>query len=210
MESIPPRRGRLIDGLLLVGSLAWVVATLLFLVFHTDLENALWILVSGVHAAHFLLALMLLACALVRVRRSPRVAAISAIIIASGIVFALSGGRHWGERTRFSLARPGYERRLQEILQSFERGTPMGSQPGEYLIKPGPPARVAFMWQNGVADNWIGLVYDPTGIVMRANQFKVDWSNWSDPALEPMKGLFGGDIVRTRHLQDNWYICVFT
>ena len=37
-----------------------------------------------------------------------------------------------------------------------------------------------------------------------------DWSNWKDPALEPVKRLFGGDIVQARHLQDNWYLCVFT
>lgn len=198
------------DRVLLIGTIVWVIATMLLLVFFPDLASVLWILMLGVQFAFLAFAIILLIGALVRIRRSPRVAAICTLIIAGVLVFAFTGGRGWGERTRFALVRPSYERRLQEILQSFERGTPMESRYAEYEIEPGPPVRVAFMWQAGVTDNWVGLVYDPTGIVMKANQFKRDWSNWNDPALEPVKRLFGGDIVKTRHLKDNWYLCIFT
>lgn len=198
------------DRLLLIGTIAWLIATLLLLVFFPDLASVLWILMLGVQFAFLAFAVVLLVTALVRIRRSPRVGAICTLIIVSTLVFALTGGRDWGERTRFALVRHSYEQRLQEILSSFERGTPMESRYAEYEIEPGPPVRVAFMWQAGVTDNWVGLVYDPTGFVMTANQFKRDWSNWKDPALEPVKRLFGGDIVKARHLKDNWYLCVFT
>jgi hypothetical protein len=198
------------NRLLSIGTIVWVIATLLLLVFFPDLASVLGILMLGVQLAFLAFAINLLVCALARMRRSPRVATVCALIIVGGLVFAFTGGRSWGESARFAIVRHSYEHRLQEILSSFERGTPMESRYAEYEIEPGPPVRVAFMWQAGVTDNWVGLVYDPTGIVMKANEFKRDWSNWKDPALEPVKRLFGGDIVQTRHFKDHWYLCVFT
>ena len=183
---------------------------MLLLVFFLDLVSVLFILIYGVLLAVLGFAIVLLVLAAIRIRRAPLAAGICAVLIVGGLTFSFTIGRSWGERTRFALVRPSYERRLQEILQSFARGTPMKSHYGEYEIAPGPPVRVAFMWQAGVTDNWVGLVYDPTGIVMKANQFKRDWSNWKDPDLEPVKTLFGGDLFRTRHLKDNWYLCFFT
>ena len=77
-------------------------------------------------------------------------------------------------------------------------------------IDPGPPVRIAFYWQRGVIDNWVGLVYDPTGKVIKANKFKSDWSNWGDASLAEVKGLFGGDLRRAKRMSKNWYLCWFT
>ena len=198
------------DRFLIFATVSWVTAALLLLVFFSDLESTLWILMPLVQLAGLAFAIGLLVCAALRIRRSPRVAAFCSLTIIGTLVFALTIGQSWGERTRFALVRHSYEKQLAEILQSFDLGTPMKSEYGKYEIEPGPPIRVAFMWQAGVTDNWVGLVYDPSGIVMKANAFKRDGSNWNDPALESVKRLFGGDIVRTRHLKDNWYLCVFT
>ena len=61
-----------------------------------------------------------------------------------------------------------------------------------------------------MVDNWVGLVYDPSGAVMKANEFKRDWSNWNDPNLRTIKGLFHGDLFRAKKLKGHWYICSFT
>jgi hypothetical protein len=43
-------------------------------------------------------------------------------------------------------------------------------------------------------DNWFGIVYDPTGIVL----------------TEKGRLLFGGDLVRAERLWKDWYYCGFT
>ena len=77
-------------------------------------------------------------------------------------------------------------------------------------IEPGPPLRVVFVQPGGVLDNWVGIVYDPTGIVINARQFKDDWSNWNDPALKEVRQMFGGDLRWVEPLGGPWYRCTFT
>jgi hypothetical protein len=198
------------ERFLILGTATWFIANTVLLVFAPDLANVFFLLGYGLQLLVLLLAVFLLVLAVFRVRRSPLTAVVCVLLIAGGLVFSFTMGRSWGERTRFALVRASYEKRLEEILESFQHGTPMPLHSAEYEIEPGPPIRVAFRWQLGVTDNWVGLVYDPTGMVMKANAFKRDWSNWKDPALEPVKRLFGGDIFQTRHLKDNWYLCSFT
>ena len=198
------------ERFLIIGTALWIVSTMLLLVFFPDLASILWILIYGVQLLFLAFGAGMLVLAAIRIRRAPLVASLCALVILGGFAFSFTIGRSWGERTRFALVRPSYEKRLQEILQSYERGTPIKSRYAQYEIDLGPPVRVAFTWQAGVTDNWVGLVYDPTGIVMNANQFKRDQSNWNEPSLAHVKHLFGGDIFQTRHLKDNWYLCFFT
>jgi hypothetical protein len=67
-------------------------------------------------------------------------------------------------------------------------------------VEPGPPLRVAFSW-GGLLDNWTGIVHDPGGGVLAAN----------DPATPgEITHLFGATLVRARHLWGAWYFCSFT
>jgi len=67
------------------------------------------------------------------------------------------------------------------------------------VIDYGPPVRVAFSW-GGFNDNWSGICYDPTGIVLQADN---SYSN-------SIRGMFGGDLIATTHLWNDWYYCAFT
>jgi hypothetical protein len=80
----------------------------------------------------------------------------------------------------------------------------------DYIVDAGPPVRVAFRQDGGILDNWEGVVYDPSGSVLLARQFKRDWSNWHDPALLHVKKLFGGDLVYCRPIKGHFYRCWFT
>ena len=135
----------------------------------------------------------------------------SLLMAVIGLVAYFTFGFPVGERIRFAWLRPKYEARLKEILATLEtdagasaRGFP------DCVLDEGPPIRVAFFWHRGVVDNWVGLVHDPTGGVLKANEFKRDWSNWSDPKLRPVKQMFGGDMYRARNVGKNWYLCWFT
>src|SRR5262245_23646376 len=76
-------------------------------------------------------------------------------------------------------------------------------------VELGPPLRVAFV-EDGLLDNWHGIVYDPTGLVLRANLLKGDYSNRGDPRLNEVLQLFGGMMIRAVPLGGPWYRCYFT
>ncbi len=67
------------------------------------------------------------------------------------------------------------------------------------VIDEGPPVRVAFSW-GGLIDNWGGICYDPSGLILEANQ--------SNP--DSVRKLFGGDLIYAKHLWADWYYCGFT
>ncbi len=70
------------------------------------------------------------------------------------------------------------------------------------------PRRVAIPMPGGIIDNWVGIVYDPTGLVMQAN--KVPMADLKNPKYAYVVGLFGGDMISARHLFGHWYVCSFT
>ena len=82
---------------------------------------------------------------------------------------------------------------------------------GEYFVDPGPPVRVAFVLAPGrFIDNWCGVVYDPSGEVMQANQFDGSWNSWDVQVPSRIIGLFGGDMLGCRPLDAPYYHCCFT
>ncbi|MCP4710968.1 MAG: hypothetical protein GY869_20280 [Planctomycetes bacterium] len=72
-------------------------------------------------------------------------------------------------------------------------------------IDEGPPVRVAFPWISGWTDNWIGVVYDPTGLVLQVNELDRD-----DPVSRDVRGLFRGELYYAWYMWGDWYYCAFT
>jgi hypothetical protein len=101
--------------------------------------------------------------------------------------------------------------RYEEAIARIERGNPAERLLLEsgVTVDGGAPLRVAFSW-GGVLDNGMAIVYDPTGLVARAQEFRADLSNWGDPELGPVRDLFGGDLCHAWHLWGPWYFCSFT
>lgn len=102
-----------------------------------------------------------------------------------------------------------YEIAVERIRSAPERRAAFERE-YECVIDPGAPIRVAFRQPGGILDNWVAIVYDPTGEVLKAREFKADWSNWNAPALQEVKALFGGDLRWAESLGGNWYRCSFT
>lgn len=76
-----------------------------------------------------------------------------------------------------------------------------------YSVDAGPPVRVAFN-PEGFLDNWSGVIYDPTGEVMRADGW--DPASGKFRAPDRITKIFGGDLVACRHLWGDYYDCSFT
>lgn len=123
---------------------------------------------------------------------------------------ALVAGSFSGTWTRLMVNRAHYE----AIIANIRRGEPSPSQNSvyveggvEYVVDPGPPVRVAFNPQ-GMLDNWSGIIFDPTGVVMRADGFDSRTGEFVAP--DEVTKLFGGDLVSCRRLWGDFYACSFT
>jgi hypothetical protein len=189
---------------LTIGTIVWLFCGSLILILEPDLNFLIFALL---YLLSFLFGIVLFIIAVSHIRRFRLRALVYILIILAGFGTFIEG-KILAERIRFAFVRSSYEARLHEILDK-SKGTSIGKNI-DYKIDNGSPVRVAFVWEGGIIDNWVGLVYDPSGEVMKANQFKGDWSNWNDPKLRKIKSLFGGDIQRTHHLSGDWYLCFFT
>jgi len=94
------------------------------------------------------------------------------------------------------------EKEYLEVI-SVIQNNPTANPPGcsdRVEVEPGPPLRVAFSW-GGLLDNWTGIVHDPGGEVLAAN-------NPECPSEITL--LFGGCLIHARHIWGPWYFCAFT
>ena len=113
---------------------------------------------------------------------------------------------------RFALHRASYEEKVRIILQAKAEGHDVEKLKisGLAHVDDGPPVRVAFFWFRGVTDNWVGLVFDPTGDVMKVNQLRAEKLKWNDPRFQGINMMFGGELYHAEHLSGPWYLCGFT
>ena len=187
----------------IVASLWFLVLCLLF-IFSAPLTETLWLIAPLLQLAWVALGLVLIVIAIVFWVKRRRRTVFPILLIASGILFFFTSGFRVGRFVLFQIRKDRYETLLREVE------TTRKICEGEGAIDNGPPLRYVFYWERGVSDNWVGLVYDPSGEVMKANQFKSDWSNWDAPELQEVKSLFGGDMLDSEHVEGPWYICWFT
>ena len=63
----------------------------------------------------------------------------------------------------------------------------------------------------GVTDNWIGIIYDNSGLLKHGIEIiKNNENYYFIEEYEIIKKLFGGDIIYIKKLEENWYLCYFT
>ena len=125
-------------------------------------------------------------------------------IVAVGVAQVTLGGKV-GIAARFYSLRPKY----QAVVDALEAGVaPMPGLP--HHLEKGPPIRVAFPWPGGLGDNWCGVVFDPSGMVMKVGDSGQSPTRPDDPALQQVRMWFGGVMIRCEPLGGPWYYCRFT
>lgn len=205
---------------LLTLAAAWVLGAVLLCFFDQWLAETLWILSLVLDAIWLVVGVVLLvaSAALTASRARRREAAPAFLLLAvAGAGVWLGGSRlewygtHWLMRTRFEHRLPGYRLAVATLQkQPQSAGWHHDGRAGDFVVDSGPPLRVAFPWPGGMLDNWQGIVYDPSGVVLQAGQFRSDWSNFEDPALQRVKRMFGGDMHHCEAMGGPWYFCQFT
>ncbi len=62
-------------------------------------------------------------------------------------------------------------------------------------------------------DNWYGIIYDPSGMIMRCNEsdprFPAQHPK-DDEELTQIRMVFGGTLYKAEPLGNDWYLCWFT
>jgi hypothetical protein len=189
--------------LLTIYTCVWGVLLALLFVFSAPLVDKLWLLYLAIHWGVALAGGTLLVFAVVRAFRELRPALPTLLITTLGLCLFFTSGFRLGRLAYFQIKKPHYEHLLAEAQDS-------GAVPnGEGYIDSGQPARYAFFWVRGVVDNWVGVVYDPTGVVMNVNQAS-GWDDLRDPRWAEAVNLFGGTLYKTERLEGHWYLCWFT
>ncbi len=189
----------------------WLSVVLVRYLFYYEIHQALWIMSIFIDAALLgggLFYVIMSMRALFR-RYTNWFGATTIIVLAVIYIFGFTSfGYDLGMYSRLWRNESEYMRQVKLII-----GAKSKSERDKFqyptIADEGPPVRVAFSW-GGIIDNWHGIVYDPTGEVLKASEFKRDWSNWNDPKLHEVKKLFGGDMTSAKHLWGPWYYCTFT
>lgn len=188
----------------------WVVVATLGNLFRYDMEDAFGLLgLAGRFVLWSAFAAILIAAIVRAIRRRGQRTSVLVILaaMAAGSVF-LQDGRPLARKFRFLVHKAGYEAVVRDVLAG--RPPSLAVTIDRFTIDPGPPVRVAFHWPGGILDNWTGVVYDPTGLVLKAKLLKPDLSNLHAPEFREFVRLFGGDLCYCEPLGGDWYLCGFT
>lgn len=109
---------------------------------------------------------------------------------------------------RFNRDLPKYEEIIRDL--DVESESFVMKDEISFRIDNGPPLRIAFVQPGGLLDNWEGVVFDPTGEVLKAQGWVENSGRQAFSAPDHIVRLFGGDIVSCKPIQGHYYRCWFT
>lgn len=139
-----------------------------------------------------------------RIGRRAWLGPLSLLLAMALVVPTLRGTEYVRDLVLFSVVQDWTTERLEQSPQPGAMDGPLGI---EVIVEAGPPVRMAFVTDPGFLDNWSGIVFDPTGVVMQADGWDAKGKFRAPP---PVTQLFGGDIVACNHLSGDYYQCAFT
>ena len=185
----------------------WVLFAMLVNLYWYELLGALWVMAALFPIVSWALFGGLAIVAVRRCITEPgRVAAPRFLLVLALAGLAVHGyGPRAGRLARFSMHRGYYE----AVVAAIERGVKL-PETFDVVEEAGPPVRVAFRWSGGILDNWCGVVYDPSGLVLEVNQIDPDYRNRDDTRYRDARMLFGGDLLVAEPLGGPCYFCSFT
>ena len=194
---------------------AWALAGAVLQLARGPLFDRLFLLSEFIHLGHFVWGCGLLISLLwPALRRGPVAAPAVGALVLAGVALAVAQptAMRAGLLIDFLLHRDAFDRAVAAALKdpgASKRHDRTEAQPWwRVIVDPGPPARVAFDLGGGVADNWIGVIYDPSGAVAAARGWRARAGDFTAPPQ--VRELFGADIVGCMHLTGAYYRCNFT
>ena len=201
---------------LLVLPLSCTLFVLLRFLFHHDLIISLWILVFVIDMVIIGLAVISIVQLIITIRKKRnRFAGIclTALLTIGGISYGTDLIKDLGLKLRFYRFKSAYSEIVEKVKSETrpQKGNHLGI---EYESETDPVLRVTFPWA-GIVDNWYGIIYDPSGKIMRYNESDPKFPGQGpevpkDKELSQIRMVFGGLLYKAEHLGNYWYLCWFT
>ena len=201
---------------LFVLPLSCILFILLRFLFHHDLIINLWILVWAIDAIIIGLGLISIVQLIITIRKKRnRFAGIclGALLAIGSISYGTDLIKDLGLKLRFYRLKPAYSEIIEKA--KLEAGPQKGTHLGiRYESETDPVFRVSFSW-GGIIDNWYGIIYDPSGKIMRCNESDPRFPDQGpevpeDKERSQIRMVFGGVLYKAEKLSDHWYLCWFT
>jgi hypothetical protein len=189
---------------------------LLRFLFHHDLIINLWILVFVIDAIIIGLGLLSIVQLIITIRKKHnRFAGIclGVLLTISSISYGTDFIKELGLKLRFYRLKSAYSEIVENVKS--EPGPQKGNHLGiDYRSEIDPVFRVTFPWA-GIVDNWYGIIYDPSGKVLRCNESDPRFPGPGpkapeDKELSQIRMVFGGLLYKAERLGNHWYLCWFT
>ena len=189
---------------------------LLRFLFHHDLIINLWILVWAIDAIIIGLGLISIVQLIITIRKKRnRFAGIclGVLLTIGSISYGTDLIKDLGLKLRFYRLKPAYSEIIEKA--KLEAGPQKGTHLGiRYESETDPVFRVSFSW-GGIIDNWYGIIYDPSGKIMRCNESDPRFPGQGpevpeDKEFSQIRMVFGGLLYKAEKLSDHWYLCWFT
>ena len=147
-------------------------------------------LLAGLLACTGVAALVFAASRAIKLRTTREAHALVVVAVA-WLLWVFAPLETGGVYVKFYLDRPAYD---AAVLEASQGHVPQCVTAKTCSYQSDSNANLAFPWE-GILDNWIGVIHDPSGGVMDA---------------ESAKGIFGGDLLGCEHLDGPYYLCSFT
>lgn len=196
--------------------LIWFVAGFLLAFFDRPLVDAIWIVAGIVFLAWLGVGVIFAISSIISTYMSKNYygAASAFGFVCLGFLMTYqspyieSMGNDLVVQSRFKQHFSEYERIVSEAKNGVLAEGYGESNGVRYQVESGPPLRVAFPQPGGILDNWEGIIYDPTGEVLKAK-------GWAEPGTKlsappEVVELFGGSLVSCTRLAGDYYRCWFT
>ncbi|HIG83281.1 MAG TPA: hypothetical protein EYG40_14360 [Verrucomicrobia bacterium] len=189
---------------------------LLRFLFHHDLIINLWILVFVIDAIIIGLGLLSIIQLIITIKKKRnRFAGIclGVLLTIGSISYGTDFIKDLGLKLRFYRLKSAYSEIVANVKS--ETGPQKGNHLGIYYRSEIDPVfRVTFPW-SGIVDNWYGIIYDPSGKVLRCNESDPRFPGPGpeapeDKELSQIRMVFGGLLYKAEHLGNHWYLCWFT
>lgn len=194
----------------------WVVAGFLIVLLARPLHDALWIMAPAVFYLWLLIGVILAGISAIhgfkRRDNTAKIAAAGFVCFGLIVIFQGSYISAIGQDLVINYRLNSHISQYEQVIADAKAGhltDGYGEGHGvRYHIDEGPPLRVAFPQPGGFLDNWEGIIYDPTGQVLKAQGRTGPDKLLSAPS--EIVELFGGNLVSCTPLSGHYYRCVFT
>lgn len=195
----------------------WVTTLLAVCITYYRIYDAIYLFTSyaiiGLSFLGLILAIYSLKALFKERNKKPPIIALI-LTISLSIFFVVSDKWiHFGNIARFYIEKSGYEATIAKVMDRNDDKEREKLCSGKCKIENGSdgnPRQLVFPWTSmDVLIGWLGVVYDPTGEIIKAPWLMRENPNIDVNSPVAKRTFFGCSVLNVEHLSGNWYLVHF-